>query len=123
LAAAIALVDGFIGVSALNRHLFQGEIIEFGVPGKLMSDAESYGYSLIWLLYGGSILVLALWRRIPALRHAAAAIVLVVVLKVFLVDAAGLTGLYRVASFLGLGVTLLGLGWLYQRYVLKRAAE
>jgi uncharacterized membrane protein len=26
-----------------------------------------------------------------------------------------LTGLYRTASFLGLGLTLLGLGYLYQR--------
>jgi uncharacterized membrane protein len=56
------------------------------------------------------------------LRHAAAAIVLMVVFKVFLIDASGLTGLYRVASFLGLGITLLLLAWLYQRYVLKRVA-
>lgn len=122
LAAAIALVDGFVGTSALNRHLFQGEFIHFSLFGSgAMGDAELYGYSLVWLVYGGLILVLALWRRLPALRHAAAAIVLLVVLKVFLVDASGLTGLYRVASFLGLGVTLLGLGWLYQRYVLRRA--
>lgn len=123
LAAAIALIDGFVGISAINRHLFRGEYINFNLFGGQIGDAELYGYSLGWLLYGGVILVLALWRRLPALRHAAAAIVLLVVLKVFLVDAAGLTGLYRVASFLGLGITLLGLAWLYQRYVLKRAAS
>ncbi len=121
-AAALALIDGFVGISAINRHLFHGEYINFNLFGDQIDDAELYGYSLGWLLYGGVILVLALWRRLPALRHAAAAIVLLVVLKVFLVDAAGLTGLYRVASFLGLGLTLLGLAWLYQRYVLKRVA-
>ena len=29
----------------------------------------------------------------------------------------GLTGLYRVASFLLLGLSLIGIGWLYQRFV------
>ena len=56
----------------------------------------------------------------PALRHAAAGIIVLVVCKVFVVDADQLEGLYRFASFLGLGLTLLVLGWLYQR-MLKRA--
>lgn len=42
--------------------------------------------------------------------------------KVFLIDAAALTGLYRVASFLGLGVTLLAIGYAYQRFVFRRPA-
>jgi uncharacterized membrane protein len=110
LAATIALVDGLIGVSALNRHLFQGELIDLGRVYPLWRDAEFYGYSVAWLIYGGLILALAIWRRLPALRHAAAGIVLLVVLKVFLVDTSNLTGLYRVASFLGLGLTLIVLG-------------
>jgi uncharacterized membrane protein len=120
LAAAIALIDGLLGVSALNRHLFQGELIAFGYGSPLWSDAEYYGYSVAWLIYGGLILVLAIWRRLPALRHAAAGIVVLVVCKVFLGDASGLTGLYRFASFFGLGLTLIALGYLYQR-MLKRA--
>lgn len=120
-AVAIALADGFLGVSALNRHLFRGEMIQFSLFDGAIGDAELYGYSVAWLLYGGLIMVLAVWRQIPQLRHAAAGIVLLVVLKVFLVDASGLTGLYRVASFLGLGLVLLALGYLYQRFVLKLA--
>jgi uncharacterized membrane protein len=64
--------------------------------------------------------VLAIWRRLPTLRHAAAGIVVLVVFKVFLGDASGLTGLYRFASFFGLGLTLVALGYLYQR-MLRRA--
>lgn len=120
LAAAIALIDGLIGVSALNRHLFQGELIHLDKSYPLWSDAEFYGYSVAWLIYGGLILALAIWRQLPALRHAAAGIVVLVVVKVFLGDASGLTGLYRFASFLGLGLTLVALGYLYQR-MLKRA--
>jgi uncharacterized membrane protein len=120
LAAAIALVDGFLGISVLNRHLFQqSELIDFGFF-RQMSDAELYCYSVAWLIYGGLVLALAIWRHLPALRHAGAGLVVLVVLKVFLVDASDLTGLYRFASFLGLGLTLIGLGYLYQR-MLKRA--
>lgn len=120
LAAAIALIDGLLGVSALNRHLFQGAVIVFDRSFQEMSNAENYGYSVAWLIYGGLMLALAIWRRLPALRHAAVGIIVLDVCKVFVVDADQLQGLYRFASFLGLGLTLLALGWLYQR-MLKRA--
>ena len=123
LAVIIALIDGFLGISALNRHLFQGELIQFNLVGDAIGDAELYGYSVVWLLYGGLIMVLGVWRQLPPLRHAAAGIILLVVFKVFVVDTSGLTGLYRVASFLGLGLTLIALGYLYQRYVLKRQSQ
>lgn len=119
-AAAIGLIDGLMAVSALNRHLFQGAIIDLNQAYPRWSDAEFYGYSVAWLIYGGLLLVLAIWRRLPALRHAAAGIIVLVVFKVFLGDAHDLQGLYRFASFLGLGLSLLVLGYLYQR-MLKRA--
>jgi uncharacterized membrane protein len=119
-AAVIALIDGLLAVSALNRHLFQGAVIDLDQVYPRWSDAEFYGYSVAWLIYGGLILALAIWRRLPALRHAAAGIIVLVVFKVFLGDAHDLQGLYRFASFLGLGLTLLGLGYLYQR-MLRRA--
>jgi uncharacterized membrane protein len=119
-AAAVALIDGLFGVTTLNRHLFQGELIDLNKGYPMWSDAEFYGYSVAWLIYGGLILALAIWRRLPALRHAAAGIVVLVVCKVFLGDASGLTGLYRFASFFGLGLTLVALGYLYQR-MLRRA--
>jgi uncharacterized membrane protein len=53
---------------------------------------------------------------IAALRHAGMALVCVVVAKVFLIDMAGLQGLLRVFSFLGLGAALVGLGYAYRRF-------
>lgn len=44
-----------------------------------------------------------------------------VVLKVFIGDMSNLEGLLRIASFVGLGFCLVGIGWLYQRFV--RGAE
>ena len=40
--------------------------------------------------------------------------------KVFLVDAAGLEGLLRVASFMALGFSLIGIGWVYSRQLAVR---
>lgn len=37
--------------------------------------------------------------------------------KVFLFDMAALTGLWRALSSLGLGLSLVAVGWLYQRFV------
>ena len=42
-------------------------------------------------------------------------LMLAAVIKVFLVDAAGLEGLLRVASFMALGFSLIGIGWVYTR--------
>ncbi len=122
---AIALVAGFVGVSILNRQLFAGNIVVWPAGTfmtDLKSDAELYGYSLAWLAYGAVLILLALTTRSGPLRHAAAGVILLVVFKVFLVDAAGLPGLYRVASFLGLGLCLITFGYLYQRFVLIKRA-
>ncbi len=42
-------------------------------------------------------------------------LMLLAVFKVFIFDAAGLDGLARIASFLALGVCLIGIGWFYSR--------
>ena len=85
-----------------------------------IADAEQYGYSAAWTLYGLMLLGLGTWMRSQLLRYASAVVILLTVLKVFLIDASDLTGLYRVASFLGLGLSLIGIGYLYQRLLFRR---
>jgi uncharacterized membrane protein len=44
--------------------------------------------------------------------------------KVFLFDASGLEGVTRIASFVALGFSLIGIGWLYARHLgADRAAQ
>jgi uncharacterized membrane protein len=54
------------------------------------------------------------------IRYAGLGVVSLVVLKVFLWDMAGLEGLYRIASFMGLGLCLVGIGWLYGKFVMQK---
>ncbi|WP_448205811.1 DUF2339 domain-containing protein [Azospirillum sp. sgz302134] len=93
------------------RHAFQGPVLS----GAVLTDAEWYSYSAGFLALAVVLLVLALRLGLGWLRHAALALVLAVVAKVFLSDMAQLGGLYRVASFLGLGLSLIGVGYLYRR--------
>ena len=54
------------------------------------------------------------FRSAPA-RIASAIVILLTVGKVFVIDMGGLTGVFRALSFIGLGLVLVGIGWLYQR--------
>lgn len=111
--AAAALVGALLAANlALEiRRVFQGPVLSGGG----LSDAEWYSYSAAFLIVAVLLLVAALRCGWGGMRHVGLALLLAVVAKVFVSDMEGLTGLYRVASFLGLGVCLVGVGFLYQR--------
>lgn len=90
------------------RRLWQGDWL--GVPG--VSQAELYTYTLALMALGAGLLYQAIAKRSDTLRRIAMAVIGLTVAKVFLLDAAGLTGLTRVVSFAGLGLSLAGLAWL-----------
>jgi uncharacterized membrane protein len=54
---------------------------------------------------------------VRALRLAALGLMALTVAKAFLVDMGDLVGLWRVVSFLALGLALIALGWVYRRFV------
>jgi uncharacterized membrane protein len=113
LVEAAASILAFVYVSLEVRHLFDPgfERAGFGATG-----LELYTYSIVWLIFGVALLAMGFLRGAAALRHAGMALVCVVVAKVFLIDMAGLQGLLRVFSFLGLGAALVGLGYAYRRF-------
>lgn len=110
---AAASILAFAWVSFEVRHFFDPG---FDRPGFTARGLELYAYSIVWLLFGVALLALGFVRQAAALRHAGMALVCIVVAKVFLIDMAGLQGLLRVFSFLGLGAALIGLGYAYRRF-------
>jgi uncharacterized membrane protein len=112
---AVALALGYLSLEI--RTLFRGEVLTDG----LMTNAEQYTYSVVWLAFGVILLAAGVQLRSRAVRFASAAVVILTVLKVFLVDMQGLTGIYQALSFIGLGIVLLGIGWLYQRLLFPQA--
>ncbi len=95
----------------------------FHAPDQLgsfqMPTSELYTYSAVWLLFAIALLAGGIMLQRAQLRYASLAVLVLVVLKVFLVDLSDLEGLLRVASFLGLGLCLVGIGFVYQRFVHK----
>lgn len=110
---------GFFYINAEIRHVFAGDRIAIFHPLRglvLFEQVEIYSYSVCWLLYAGAIMGIGIGRGSRNIRQAALLLLLATVLKVFLYDTAALDGLYRAASFLGLGGCLIGLAFLYQRF-------
>ena len=95
------------------RQGFQGGMLN----GHTLASSEKYAYSIAWVLFGTCLLTLGIVTRGPVVRFASLAVMLLAVGKVFLYDTAQLRDLYRVFSFLGLGLSLLLLAFLYQRFV------
>ena len=71
--------------------------------------------SALWALCGFAVLVAGLAGDRPALRRGGLALLGVTVAKVFLYDLSSLTSIYRVASFIVLGLLLLGGAFAWQR--------
>jgi uncharacterized membrane protein len=111
---------GFLVVYAglVIRHVWQGPYLS--LPG--VTQPELYSYTLAALLLGAGLLWQAIARNSPVLRRAAMVVIGLTAAKVFLLDAAGLSGLIRVFSFLALGLSLAGLAWL-NRWASGRTAE
>lgn len=116
-AGIVALL--FIWLTLNVRHFYQGEILnDLGI-----SNAETYTYSVAWLVFGALLLFAGTIRHEGMLRVSSLLIMLLTVGKVFVYDASELAGLYRVFSFLGLGFSLLALSYFYTRFVFKGEAQ
>ncbi len=112
LAATAAIANAFVFIVALIRHYWQQGQLLLSLP---TSASEQYSYSLVFLLIAIASVLLAQWRHQATVRKAGFVLLSAVVLKVFIVDLEDLTGILRALSFIGLGLSLVLLGWLFQR--------
>lgn len=95
------------------RQLFCGPMLNL----PYLSAGEDIGRSVLAILLAISFLLWGIRRGGRDWRIASLLLMLGAVAKVFLLDASGLTGLLRIASFLALGFSLIGIGWLYSRHL------
>jgi uncharacterized membrane protein len=107
------LFVAWIGFSI--RHAFHGS--HFWSGGA--AGGEHLAYSLAMAVGSVAMLLWGMRTKNRAWRMAGLAAIGVCTCKVFLFDASGTEGIYRALSFLGLGVSLMGLGYLYNRFVIR----
>lgn len=110
-ATLLAAAAGFIFINLQIRHFWQ-DSISLQLP---TGAAELYTYSAVWLLLAMAAVLGGAWRFGRDCYRGGMLLLLLVVAKLFLVDMSDLEGLLRVASFLGMGLGLLGIAYLHRR--------
>lgn len=93
------------------RQLVHGSILV--APG--LSQGEDIARSILAVALAAGFLLWGMRAGLRDWRIGSLVLMLAAVAKVFLLDASGLEGLMRIASFVALGFSLIGIGWLYSR--------
>jgi uncharacterized membrane protein len=114
-AAITAVTLALFYITLQTRRLFHGPILAGPI-----SDAEQYAYSSAWLGFAVVLLAVGFALRSQPARLLALGVIAITIAKVFIIDTASIAGIYRALSVIGLGIVLLGIGWLYQRLLYPR---
>jgi uncharacterized membrane protein len=114
--AAAALIFALVYVTLEIRRLYHGPVLTAGPT----TDLEQYTYSIAWLAFGVVLLGIGIAVNSQRARLASAVVIALTILKAFAIDMSALTGVYRALSFIGLGLVLVAIGWLYQKILFRR---
>jgi uncharacterized membrane protein len=106
---SVALVD-----------VFQVRVVPGASTSEIATQAQ-VALSIAWVLTGAILFAIGLLRRNDVARRMGLALLALATLKVFVVDLSAVDVAYRVLSFIGIGVVLLGSSFLASR-VLDRDA-
>ena len=113
---AIIVLLGFELLSVQIRDVFTYAIQTNASNTNDLRNLEQLTLSLAWLVYAIGLIVFGIWRRMRWLRLAAMALFAFIIIKIFAYDLGFLKAALRSISFVGLGVILLAVSYLYQRY-------
>jgi uncharacterized membrane protein len=81
--------------------------------------ARDFTYSALWMAYGAMLMMIGFWRNSAFVRWQALVLIALTTVKVFVYDTSQLDHIYRIVSFIALGVLLLVISFAYQRNWLK----
>jgi uncharacterized membrane protein len=114
--AAGILLFSFLSIEI--AHFYRGAVIN----SSKMGNAELYSYSAIWIIFALATLSIGIIKNSKSIRIYSLTIITITIFKVFLFDASGLQGLYRVFSFFGLGFSLILLSYVYSKFIFNNAS-
>ena len=113
LAPALLGVTGFVWANGvLLRTLHHWVEVPFRLEAMWRSTLVQASFSVFWAALALAAMVVANRRRLRAVWLCGAALLGVVVVKLFLFDLSKIGGMERIVSFLGVGVLLLVIGYL-----------
>jgi uncharacterized membrane protein len=114
----------FIITQALSLILLSVEVrdyFRFQSPRHVLGWADAhYAYqlsiSVLWALYASALIGIGIFKRLRGARMMGIILLGATVLKVFLLDLSSLMTVYRIVSFIVLGMLLLVIAYCYNRY-------
>ncbi|MEO5928348.1 MAG: DUF2339 domain-containing protein, partial [Candidatus Kapaibacterium sp.] len=114
--AVVMIIFEFLTVETndLFNHMIQNTAV-VSSSGNL-ENMKQIALSGIWLCYSALLMVVGIARSVKVLRIIAFGLFGLTILKIFIYDLSFLDTLYRIFSFIGLGVILLLISFLYSRY-------
>ena len=116
--ASAAILIGFVWVNLTIVDAFStGRALELPFD---RVPARDLTLSISWALYGIMLLALGIWRTIRPLRALGTTLIAITALKVFLYDLGNLEDLWRVASLVGLALSLIAVSFIYRRFVFTK---
>jgi uncharacterized membrane protein len=113
----------FVLLTGETRDFFQRDIAAMAEQaGGALSEAgrlvslQQMALSGVWLLCSAVLMAAGLWRKNRGMRVMAILLFGITILKIFIYDLSFLETVYRIFSFLTLGVILIGVSFAYQKY-------
>jgi uncharacterized membrane protein len=111
-----AAVHVFI-IAVLSAELVQGFVWMGGGPvAEWKEPAQKVGFSVLWGGYALALVGRGIWRKRKVLRLLGIALFAVTLVKLFLFDLGDISKLGKIIAFVGLGVLLLTISFLYQKF-------
>ncbi|KZL19426.1 hypothetical protein PsAD2_01965 [Pseudovibrio axinellae] len=110
-AVAGVLLVLFVGLEI--RAFWQGSVLS--AQGVMLE--ELYSYTVAMLIFSVGLISVASVKQRKRVGQVGLAFIGVTCLKVFFIDMSGLYGLARATSFIGLGLTLVGIAWANNRFL------
>jgi uncharacterized membrane protein len=87
-----------------------------------LAITRDFTYSALFMAYGAMLMVIGFWRTSAFVRWQALVLIAATTVKVFVYDTSQLDRIYRILSFVVLGVLLLAISFAYQRDWLRLSA-
>ena len=117
--SAIAVIFAWINLS-IAEYFSSGRQIILSLDRMPARDLST---SVAWALYAVALLILGVKSQSSSLRWLSLSLMLATLSKVFLHDLGSLQDLYRVASLVGLALSLIVVSLIYQRFVFSASKE
>jgi uncharacterized membrane protein len=111
LVALTSEADGYFSrqIAATYQHRNMYETV------RQLEIARDFSFSAIWIVYGAGLMVAGFWKRSAFIRWQAMVLLAVTIGKVFIYDSRELQQIYRILSFIALGVMLMAISYAYHR--------